>query len=78
LWKRDAATTEPPSDQLPPEKFDLQIDQAHSSLRGDVPKADAIIPLLCQEACNLLVGECRKAVQAGRDVSPEARSEESA
>ena len=54
LWKRDA-TGAPASTQLPPEKFDTSHDQT-----GDgVP----VIPLLCQEPCNLLVAECRKAVK---------------
>ena len=61
LWKRDAsnaiATT-----KLPKEKFDPEYDQAR------VPKSPgstipATIPLLCQEACNLLIAECRKVVK---------------
>ncbi|MEP6602502.1 MAG: DR2241 family protein [Spartobacteria bacterium] len=48
LWKRDARGTIP-STKLPPEKFD--------------PRS-AALPLLCQEACNLLVNECRKVVKA--------------
>jgi sirohydrochlorin cobaltochelatase len=50
LWKRDARGTVP-SSKLPAEKFDPRSMPA------------ATIPLLCQEACNLLVNECRKAVK---------------
>ena len=49
LWKRDERGTIP-STKLPPEKYD--------------PASDQPIPLLCQEACNLLVNECRKVVKA--------------
>jgi sirohydrochlorin cobaltochelatase len=49
LWNRDVNGTIP-STKLPPEKFD--------SAQSDG------IPLLCQEACNLLVNECRKAVKS--------------
>jgi sirohydrochlorin cobaltochelatase len=55
LWKRDASGTTP-STKSPAEKFDPRHDQA-----GDSENA---IPLLCQEACNLLVNECRKAVKS--------------
>ncbi|MEY2480402.1 MAG: sirohydrochlorin cobaltochelatase [Verrucomicrobiota bacterium] len=48
LWRRDTSGTIP-STKLPPEKYE--------------PAADLPIPLLCQEACNLLVNECRKAVK---------------
>jgi sirohydrochlorin cobaltochelatase len=51
LWKRDAKGAIP-STKLPPKKFDP---------RSATP---ATIPLLCQEACNLLVNECRKIVKA--------------
>ena len=63
LWKRDASGTLP-STKLPPEKFEAACDQA----RGPVSSTSAtgrVIPLLCQEACNLLVAECRKAVKGG-------------
>jgi hypothetical protein len=43
---------------LPPEKFDPQHDQTGGGT--------AVVPLLCQEACNLLVAEARKVVQEGR------------
>ena len=57
LWKRDAAGTVP-STRLPPEKFDPAHDQTgvgRSGMGG--------IPLLCQEACNLLVAEARAVVK---------------
>ncbi len=54
LWKCDASSA-PASTQLPPEKFDTSHDQT-----GD---GEPVIPLLCQEPCNLLVAECRKAVK---------------
>jgi sirohydrochlorin cobaltochelatase len=58
LWKRDTRGAIP-STKLPPEKFDPGHDQTG---RGQ----DAV-PLLCQEACNLLVAECRKAVKGETD-----------
>ncbi|MEN3370286.1 MAG: hypothetical protein V7609_2429 [Verrucomicrobiota bacterium] len=57
LWRRDAEGTIA-STQLPAEKFDLTHDQT-----GD---GKPVVPLLCQEACNLLIAEARKVVQAGR------------
>src|SRR5438552_5439751 len=59
LWKRDSRGTVA-STKLPNEKFDPEYDQA--SIRPESP-APATIPLLCQEACNLLVAECRKVVK---------------
>jgi sirohydrochlorin cobaltochelatase len=64
LWKRDRnggiAST-----KLPKEKFEPGYDQATAKPRS-TPAATmrtATIPLLCQEACNLLVAECRKVVK---------------
>ena len=57
LWRRDRAGTIP-STRLPPEKFDPAWDQTG--------KGQAMVPLLCQEACNLLVAQARATVQAGR------------
>ncbi len=54
LWPRDAAGT-PASVQLPPEKFDPTCDQTGGS--------ESVIPLLCQEPCNLLVAEARRVVK---------------
>jgi sirohydrochlorin cobaltochelatase len=62
LWKRDRQGAIA-STKLPREKFDPACDQtAASSLPGSAPPAT--VPLLCQEACNLLVAECRKIVKA--------------
>ena len=58
LWKRDTHGAIP-STRLPSEKFDPTHDQTG---RGQ----DAI-PLLCQEPCNLLGAECRKAVKGEID-----------
>jgi len=59
LWKRDQSGTTP-SSKLPPEKFDPSLDQANGPQSvTQIP----VIPLLCQEACNLLVNECRKIVK---------------
>jgi sirohydrochlorin cobaltochelatase len=54
LWRRDQHGTVP-SSSLPPEKYDSTHDQTGS----EAP----VIPLLCQEACNLLVAEARRVVQ---------------
>jgi sirohydrochlorin cobaltochelatase len=54
LWKRDLKGTLA-STLLPPEKFDPAHDQTGSGR--------PMIPLLCQEACNLLVAEARKIVK---------------
>jgi sirohydrochlorin cobaltochelatase len=60
LWKR-AESGAIPSTKLPPEKFDPSHDQATANSPA---LSDAVhLPLLCQEACNLLVAECRKAVK---------------
>jgi len=58
LWKRDAHGTIP-STKLRPEKFDPTQDQTG--------RGEKTIPLLCQEACNLLVAECRKVVKGETD-----------
>ncbi len=57
LWRRDAGGTVP-STRLPFTKFDPRHDQAGGS--------EAVLPLLCQEACNLLVAEARAVVQGSR------------
>ena len=54
LWKRDSGGAIP-SLKLPREKFDPKHDQTGRDERA--------IPLLCQEACNLLVAECRNVVK---------------
>jgi sirohydrochlorin cobaltochelatase len=55
LWKRDRNGTIA-STQLPAEKFDPLHDQTGLG--------ETVIPLLCQEACNLLVAEARKMVKS--------------
>jgi sirohydrochlorin cobaltochelatase len=57
LWRRDAEGTVP-STRLPPEKFEPKHDQTGGG--------QAVIPLLCQEVCSLLVAEARKVVQASK------------
>jgi sirohydrochlorin cobaltochelatase len=72
LWKRDRSGVIA-STKLPKEKFNPSCDQAAAiSLPGSSAFAKATadkptpatVPLLCQEACNLLVAECRKVVKA--------------
>jgi sirohydrochlorin cobaltochelatase len=60
LWRRDACGTVA-STKLPKEKFDPACDQAAGGRPGS--RTPATVPLLCQEACNLLVAECRKVVK---------------
>jgi sirohydrochlorin cobaltochelatase len=67
LWKRDGSGAVP-SMKLPPEKFDVACDQARGP-RSSAPAAGQVLPLLCQEACNLLVAECRKVVKMTNDKS---------
>jgi sirohydrochlorin cobaltochelatase len=57
LWRRDAGETVS-STRLPPAKFDPLHDQTGG--------AEPVVPLLCQEACNLLVAEARTVVQGNR------------
>ena len=60
LWARDA-TGAPPSLRLPPDKFTVPSDQTGAGKN--------VMPLLCQEACNLLVAEARKVVK-GESAEP--------
>src|SRR5215813_2186484 len=67
LWKRDRNSVIA-STKLPKQKFDPAYDQTTASTPpGSAPPAttltSATVPLLCQEACNLLVAECRKVVK---------------
>ncbi len=57
-WTRDAEGTTP-STLLPQEKFDPAHDQTG--------RGDTAIPLLCQEACNLVVAEARKVVKGSAE-----------
>jgi len=61
LWKRDAGGALP-STKLPPEKFEVACDQPRGP-GSSTPPTGRAMPLLCQEACNLLVAECRKVVK---------------
>jgi hypothetical protein len=70
LWKRDRRGAIP-SAKLPKEKFDPAWDQAlgragsSAFAKATADKTSpATIPVLCQEACNLLVAACRKVVKA--------------
>jgi sirohydrochlorin cobaltochelatase len=54
LWKKDDEETVP-STKLPREKFGPAHDQTG--------RGEKCIPLLCQEACNLLVAACREKVK---------------
>lgn len=54
LWKRDLNGTTP-STLLPPEKFEPSHDQTG--------RGEAVVPLLCQEICNLLVAAAREQVK---------------
>jgi sirohydrochlorin cobaltochelatase len=72
LWKRDQSGAIA-SIKLPKEKFDPTWDQVQAAYgpgSSAFAKATAntappaTVPLLCQEACNLLVAACRKVVKA--------------
>jgi len=70
LWKRDRDGVIA-STKLPKEKFDPVYDQVMAACsrrpEGDARASHseaATVPLFCQEACNLLVAECRKVVKA--------------
>jgi sirohydrochlorin cobaltochelatase len=63
LWKRDTCNKDP-SLKLPPEKFDPAVDQyLNAKMPRPATAATESIPLLCQEACNLLVAACRDTVK---------------
>src|SRR5205809_3009548 len=67
LWKRNADGAIA-STKLPKGKFDPARDQATAanppgSATPATATIPATVPLLCQEACNLLVAECRKVVK---------------
>lgn len=57
-WTRDAAGTAA-SSLLPPQKFDPAHDQTG--------RGEPVIPMFCQEPCNLLVAAARKVVKGGAD-----------
>ena len=67
LWKRDADGAIA-STKLPKDKFDPARDQATAanppgSATPATAAIPATVPLLCQEACSLLIAECRKVVK---------------
>lgn len=61
LWKRNQRDAIA-SAKLPKEKFDPAWDQVQAVGRTE-SATQTTIPLLCQEACNLLVAACRKVVR---------------
>jgi sirohydrochlorin cobaltochelatase len=61
LWKRDVDGAIA-STRLPKDKFDPARDQLRA-LHKAGSATPATVPLLCQEACNLLIAECRKVVK---------------
>lgn len=62
LWGRDQSKARP-SLRLPLDKFIAPIDQTG--------RGEQIMPLLCQEACNLLVAEARQVVKGDSSEKPE-------
>jgi 4Fe-4S iron-sulfur cluster binding domain/DR2241 stabilising domain len=69
LWRRDQSGA-PPSNKLPPQKFDPAFDQFRAGQEARPATAPtACIPLLCQEACNLLIAACRETVKLAGSVS---------
>src|SRR6266704_874768 len=70
LWKRDAEGAVS-STKLPNEKFDPEYDQGTASNPpgSATPATVATIPLLCQEACNLLVAQCRKVAKGQASIN---------
>lgn len=66
LWKRDQGGMSP-STLLPSEKFDPAHDQTGFDRQ--------MIPLLCLEACNLLVAEARKIAKCGAAIDSVIPSE---
>lgn len=63
LWRRDALGT-PSSTLLPASKFDPAYDQTGRSER--------VLPLFCQEACNLLIAEARRVVKEDQPIEGNA------
>lgn len=72
LWKRDECGAIA-STKLPTQKFDPEWDQVQALREPGLSQfaktranktVPASVPLLCQEACNLLVAACRQVVKA--------------
>ena len=61
LWARDE-TKARPSLRLPLDKFIAPLDQTG--------RGENVMPLLCQEACNLLVAEARNVVKESSRAEP--------
>ncbi len=64
LWRKND-TGDLPSQRLPAQKFDVRQNQVEAVDRGE----GNFIPMLCQEACTVLIDACRKAAQAGKSSS---------
>jgi hypothetical protein len=65
LWRKNEDGNLP-SQLLPARKFDVRQNQAEAS---DPDAHRGFIPMLCQEACTVLIDACRKAVQAEKSSS---------
>lgn len=62
LWRKNEKG-DLPSPRLPAQKFDIRRNQVDAIGLGAL-EAGNFIPMLCQEACTVLIDACRKAVQA--------------
>jgi hypothetical protein len=62
LWRKNEKG-DLPSPRLPAQKFDVRRNQAVAVDLG-AGEGGNFIPMLCQEACTVLIDACRKAVQA--------------
>jgi sirohydrochlorin cobaltochelatase len=67
LWRKNEKG-DLPSQRLPAQKFDVRRNQADAVDIG-AREGGNFIPMLCQEACTVLIDACRKAVQTGRGSS---------
>jgi sirohydrochlorin cobaltochelatase len=67
LWRKNG-DGDLPSQRLPAQKFDVRQNQAETVDPGG-HGGENFIPMLCQEACTVLIDACRKAVQAGKNPS---------
>ncbi len=67
LWRLAGGEDAPPLESLPGSKFDPACDQiAAFSEKGQESATGKCFPMLCQEACNLLVAEARTVVKSAR------------
>ena len=67
LWRKNEKG-DLPSQGLPAQKFDVRRNQADAADLG-AREGGNFIPMLCQEACTVLIDACRKAVQAEKSPS---------